>query len=145
MYRKAMFALTFLVATTALAHEGVKNPAVKARMHGMENIAAASKALGLMARGGGDFTETAVERHTDILIEEARRIPTLFEPREDDPKSEARPEIWSNWADFTAKAQAMEQMAVRLSKVNSSDRLLMPMRELGQTCSACHKLYRAER
>ncbi len=140
-----LFAATVLVATTALAHDGVKNPTVKARMDGMERIAASSKALGLMARGGGDFSEAELKRHTDILIEEAQRIPALFEPQEDDPKSEARPEIWSNWPDFTAKAQSMEKVALALSKSTSADRMLMTMRDLGQACSACHKPYRAER
>ncbi|NQY62048.1 MAG: cytochrome c, partial [Cognatishimia sp.] len=59
--RKTVLILTssLMIASMALAHNGVKNPAVMARMQGMEQIGAASKVLGNMARGRVAFDAEA--------------------------------------------------------------------------------------
>ncbi|NNF90114.1 MAG: cytochrome c, partial [Boseongicola sp.] len=44
-------AVLLLVASAALAHQGVKNPAVKARMDVMSAIGDNTKLLGRMAKG----------------------------------------------------------------------------------------------
>jgi len=62
---------------------------------------------------------------------------------ETDPKSEALPEIWTSFADFTAKAEAMEQVAARGAElVDTREALGETVRELSGTCLSCHKLYR---
>lgn len=131
-----------LAASVAIAHTGVKNEAVKARMHGMDQISAATKVIGLMARGQSNFDADKLATQAAMLEAEATRIPTLFEAQEDDPKSEALPAIWENWDDFTLKSQEMGAAAATLATITSSDDLSAAFRALGQTCSACHKAYR---
>ena len=136
-------ALAFLVAGVALAHEGVKNSVVMARMNGMTSIAKDMKIIGNMAKGIEQFDATKVRHALEAVAAEAAKTPELFEANEDDPKSEARPEIWSNYEDFTAKAIELESVANQLiPTIANKDDLRPAMRKLAESCSSCHKVYR---
>ena len=138
--KRIVFLAAMMAATSALAHQGVKNPAVKARMHGMMQIGAATKTLGEMAKGTQTFDAAAATAAMSQIRDEAARIETLFEAEESDPKSEALPGIWSNFADFTAKAQALGNAAS--GEIASLDDVKAALPKIGATCSACHKVYR---
>ena len=81
--------LLFIAATGALAHQGVKNPAVKARMDSMSAIGKSMKVLGGMAKGESSFDAMAVQAAVASIAEQAARTPALFEANETDPKSES--------------------------------------------------------
>ncbi len=86
-----------LTATTALAHQGVQNRAVLARMNGMSAIAENIKVLGNMAKGKVAFDQKAARVALQRMADHAAEAPELFEAREDDPKSEALPAIWEDF------------------------------------------------
>ena len=138
-------AITFLasltIATTAWAHSGVKNPQVQAWMHGMEQISAATKVLGDMARGRADYDSDAAEAAKAALVSHATDIPVLFKVQETDPKSDALPAIWEDYADFIEKAAALGKAAEQLD-VSSADTIGAGMRAVGATCKSCHGAYR---
>ena len=129
------------LAGAAIAHEGVKNPAVMARMHGMKELGAATKILGGMAKGEAAYDKAAAEAAVQKLQTEAARIAALFEANEDDPKSEALPTIWENYSDFSAKADALGSVAKAVS-VGSLDDVRAAMPQIGAACKACHQTYR---
>lgn len=129
------------IATTALAHSGVKNPQVQAWMHGMEQISAATKVLGNMARGRADYDSDAAEAAKAALVSHATDIPVLFKSQETDPKSDALPAIWEDYADFTEKAAALRMAAEQLD-ASSADTIGAGMRAVGATCKSCHGAYR---
>ncbi|MEO9826651.1 MAG: cytochrome c [Paracoccaceae bacterium] len=131
-----------LTTTAALAHEGVKNPSVMARMHGMKTIGAQAKVLGEMAKGTTVFEAARAQAAATTLAQEAERIKGLFEAREDDPKSEALPVVWDTFPDFTAKAQTLQIAAESAQTITTQEQLQTAMRDIGATCSACHKAYR---
>ncbi|MCH2250555.1 MAG: cytochrome c [Cognatishimia sp.] len=141
--RKTVLILTssLMIASMALAHNGVQNPAVMARMQGMEQIGAASKVLGNMARGRVAFDAGTAASAKAALAQHAAEIPALFEAQEDDPKSEALPAIWSDFADFTAKADALRDAAETMD-VTSAETIAAGMGEVGGSCRSCHKAYR---
>ena len=141
--RKTVLILTssLMIASMALAHNGVKNPAVMARMQGMEQIGAASKVLGNIARGRVAFDAEAAASAKAALAQQAAEIPVLFEAQEDDPKSEALPAIWSDFADFTAKADALRDAAEAMD-VTSAETIAAGMGAVGGSCRSCHKAYR---
>lgn len=141
--RKTVLILTssLMIASMALAHNGVKNPAVMARMQGMEQIGAASKVLGNMARGRVAFDAEAAALAKAALAQHAAEIPALFEAQEDDPKSEALPAIWSDFADFTAKAEALRDAAEAMD-ITSAETIAAGMGAVGGACRSCHKAYR---
>lgn len=138
----ALAAALAAAGTLALAHAGVEDPDVMARMHSMKEIAAANKAVGLMLRGEAPFDAAVVATSAKIIAAESARIPALFESRADDPKSEALPAIWENWADFEAKAQAGVLAAEALGGVRREADLAPAFAAVGQTCKACHTAYR---
>lgn len=135
--------VALFIATAALAHDGVKNPAVMARMESMSSIANHMKTLGQMAKGARDFDASAARNAAAQISEHASETAALFEARETDPKSEALPVIWENFDDFSIKANATENVAKGLaSSIEVKSDLPMAMKSLGQTCKACHEIYR---
>ena len=141
MTRLGVFLCLFL-AGAAVAHQGVKNPAVQARMHNMGLIGGAMKNLGDMAKGQATFDAGVANAAIDTIRAEAAKTHGLFEANEDDPKSEARPEIWDNFADFASKVAALETAAQSVGPITTLDDVSSAMQALGATCSACHKAYR---
>lgn len=136
-------ALACTVAFAAFAHSGVKNPAVMARMEGMKSMGLAVKTLGDMAKGKVAFDADAVALALERLALEAERTEALFEAKEDDPKSEALPVIWTQFADFEAKAHALEAvLAAQNQDMSDAANLGPTLKAIGAQCSACHKIYR---
>ena len=140
--KRFVFGLVALIAVPSYAHEGVKNPAVAARMHTMSEIGAATKVLGDMAKGASAFDAASANAATLKISTEASKIADLFHAQEDDPKSEALPEIWTDFPDFTAKAAALKSAAEGVGTLVSLDDVKAALPKIGATCSACHKPYR---
>lgn len=137
---KPMRILILLAAGAALAHSGVKNPAVQARMDNMGQIAAQTKLLGTMAKGQTPFDAAQAQAALVALGSHARQISGLFAAPEHDPKSEALPLIWQDYGDFTAKAQAL--ITATEMPVADLPQLRDTMGQIGASCAACHKAYR---
>lgn len=130
-----------LLATAALAHTGVKNPAVLERMELMKDVKEATGTIGGMVKGEIPFDPDRAAQARAALIEQARAIPAHFEAQETDPKSEARPEIWTDWDGFTKVAMQMEQ-AARGIDTSTPEGLAKGLKQLGASCAACHEPYR---
>lgn len=132
-----------LFAGAAFAHTGVKNANVMARMDAMSGIGAEMKVLGQMAKGVTPFDQSAARAAAAAIAKHAAETPALFEAEEDDPKSEAKAEIWTNFDDFTQKSLELEGIALGLSTsiANEAD-LAEAMKTLGANCQSCHKAYR---
>ena len=139
----APIAVAVFVASAVLAHDGVKNPAVMARMEAMKQVGEGMKVLGQMSKIAVPFDAAVARRAAASIAERASDTPRLFEAREDDPKSEALPVLWDNFNDFAAKAKAMETTALRHAEnITSPETLGLAVTELGATCQSCHKAYR---
>ncbi|MEO1538071.1 MAG: cytochrome c [Pseudomonadota bacterium] len=142
MKRFLCFALIFAGAA-AVGHEGVKNPAVMARMNGMSAIASELKVIGEMAKGVTAFDAVQARAAAVAIAGHAAETPELFAAPESDPKSEALPAIWENFDDFTEKALELEAIAGDLSQtLNAREDLRPALQSLGENCSSCHKAYR---
>lgn len=137
-------AATLFLATPTLAHDGAKDPDVMARMQGMKSIAGAMKTLGGMAKGQTPLHQAKARMARDTIVTHSGKITTLFESPATDPKSEAKPEIWDNWADFSAKADTLT-VAAKAMDFKDTAALQDSMRAVGSTCGSCHKTYRIEK
>ena len=142
--RKALvISLVSLSSVSAMAHTGVQNPAVLARMNGMKSIGDAMKILGNMAKGTTEFDANAAQEAAAAIARHAAETPTLFEAREQDPKSEAKDSIWDDFADFTEKSVALETAAkAARPELTSADAVIPAVTRIGATCKACHEVYR---
>lgn len=136
--------LAATVGTAAIAHTGVEDEDVLARMNGMSAIAQEMKTIGSTAKGEIDFEASRMDAALKTIAREAERIPTLFSAESTDPKSEALPEIWTDFADFQEKAGALQAVSSGLvGEIESVGDLRPAMRRIGKTCRACHADYRA--
>ncbi|MCO6383634.1 cytochrome c [Oceanicola sp. 502str15] len=129
-----------LVSLPAAAHDGVQNPAVKARMAVMEEIQAGTKVLGQMLNGMRPFEPDEAEAAAAAIRAAAPGIVPAFRPEEDDPKSEASPAIWLEFPAFEAEATALEQAAAALD-TSSEAALKASFATLGKSCRSCHASY----
>lgn len=135
-------AACLLIAFGAAAvHAEATDPNVKARQALMKTQAQHTKVLGDMATGKAPFDAAVAETERAALVDSATKIPAVFETQADDPESEAKPEIWSNWDDFVAKGKALET-AASAAEVSSLETLQASMEAIGASCGGCHKVYR---
>ncbi len=141
MLRKIPALLAITIASAAFAHTGVKDPQVMARMDGMVVLGDNTKVLSQMARGIVAYDRKAAEAAIAALTEETARVPALFEPKAADPKSESKPEIWSDWEGFLAEVKGLQTVLTSVD-VSSSDALATAVRDIGRSCGSCHEAYR---
>jgi cytochrome c556 len=130
-----------LVAGLALAKEGVKDPGVKLRMDTMDNMAQNLKLLANMAAGKMDFNAGDADTAKAAVLAGTKTIPDAFKGHEMDPASDALPVIWTQWDDFTKKADAT-RMAVSLIDTDTQDQLKTSLGQVAQACKTCHTTYR---
>lgn len=147
MNRLSVLALAVALTTgAALAHSGVQNAVVKARMDAMSGIGTEMKTLGSMAKGTTTFDLSVARAAVSAISGHAAKTPELFEAEEKDPKSEAKPSIWTNFEDFTVKAKKLETVANGFSETLATvDDLGPAMGALGATCKSCHSVYREKK
>lgn len=131
-----------LVGGAALASEA-SDPTVKARQEVMETIGKNMKVLGDMAGDKVAFDAAAAEGAKAAIVAATAEIAAKFEPQATDPKSEAKPEIWTSWEDFAKKADAANAAAGAMD-VASIDGVKAGMGALGGACKDCHSTYRAD-
>lgn len=140
----AIAAALSLSVGAAAAKDGVTNPVVKERMDLMQMVRASTASLGDMAAGKTAFDAQAATVAKTALAAAAAQITAKFQANEDDPVAEGRPEIWTNFADFTTKAESLVTAAEALD-VASLAGLQAGMGAVGGTCKACHEAYRAKK
>jgi cytochrome c556 len=118
------------------------DPDAKARQEVMDANGAAAKTLGEMASGKVAFDAKAAAAAKQSLIDDSAKIPVVFKAQSTDPASKAKPEIWTAWDDFTAKAKDLGTAATAMD-ATSLDGVKAGMDALGGACKACHTAYKA--
>lgn len=137
---KALIAGLVLVAGVAVAAEAT-DPTVKARQELMDTIGMNTKILGDMAGGKSAFDAAAAEAAKAALIAAAADIPAKFEAQATDPKSTAKPEIWTDWDDFLGDAKKLGEAAAALD-ATSVEGVQAGMGTVGGMCKDCHSEFR---
>lgn len=127
----------------ALAHGGVQNPAAMTRMEAMSQIGDGMKLMGGMMKGELAYGTAKAQAALDKIEAASQQLPARFEAPANDPKSEALPAIWDNWADFEAKAQAPTLVAG--GEITGKEGLRPTLGALGGACKDCHRDYRVQR
>lgn len=132
------------LATAALAHTGVKNPGVLARMDGMKSVGKAMDVLKDMAKAKRPFDTIEAQAAKAAIVRHLGEAEMLFKEPHRDPKMEALPKIWDDYAGFTTSLNTSWDAAGAL-KVRSLDGLRDSLPAAGQGCLDCHKVYRKEK
>lgn len=137
---KTLVAGLMLVAGVAVAAEAT-DPTVKARQELMDTLGMSMKTLGEMAGGKATFDAAAAEAAKAAIVAAAADIPAKFEAQANDPKSTAKPEIWTNWDDFLGDAKKLGDAAAAMD-ATSVEGIGAGMGAMGATCKDCHSEFR---
>ena len=148
MTRNAKHALaTALVAALAVAGASMATSSmgvIKDRQQAMEDVGGAMKKLADIAKKEAPFDAGVVEKNAGIIAEALTKAADLFPEGSDqgDAETWAKPEIWSDYADFEKKLETAKAEAVTLRSVALETEFGPALGKLGDACKACHKLYR---
>jgi cytochrome c556 len=106
----------------------------------MKQLDAESEALGMMVSGQIPPDSLALEAKS--IANAAKAALKAFEPKV--PGGEAKPEVWSNWDDFSKRMQAFARNSEEMAKVAETGNVAK-VTELMITalpCKECHDSYR---
>lgn len=139
-------ALAALVLPFSIAADTPGRMAVAARRHQLDALLAAYKLVKReLAEPDPDLA--IIRLGSARMAGLARQLPAWF-PSGSGPESgaetSAKPEIWSNFADFRAKSATMNQTLIRLTAAAERGDiapLRERFREVSEACTACHRIY----
>ncbi len=138
-------AAAFIVAGTGLAFAEGAAP-VDHRQAEMKKIGGAMKRLSQSAKGEKPFGPETVAA-AEAIQAIARDIPALFKDNAADPKSRAKPEVWSDAGKFAAASKAFADTTPALvAAAGGTDAAALgaALGASGKTCGACHDAFRAK-
>ncbi|MEP4195117.1 MAG: cytochrome c [Aliishimia sp.] len=143
MKQSLALGMAIVVAGAALAHQGVQNPGVMARM---ETMSVSKKAMNLMADMASGARRFDAEQAQTALVEltaALEEVPERFKEPHEDPKTEALPIIWQQYDDFLALNTAAIKAVAKIDPASRAQ-LQATLTPAGVSCLDCHKTYRKE-
>jgi cytochrome c556 len=119
------------VVSAALAHEGHEHATgvVRERMELMTGMGQRMLASSKSLRANKDLE--SVTNDARAIRELASKITTLFPPGSTQFPTAAKPAVWQDWDDFTAKAKSLEAKSEKLMNTSAKCRGLC-MRRLSR-------------
>ena len=137
------FVMAPLGTSDMLAHSGVLNKDVAARMTLMSSMGRNMGVLGKMLQKKAPFDRGKAVEAINNIEQLAVETPTVFEKRVLDPKSEAKELIWEEFETFTKISIGLATSANQLSSsMKSFDDLRPALISLSQSCKECHSRFR---
>lgn len=130
-------------AATISTSDAQQSDIIKQRVTAMKQNGGNMKKLGEAVAAGDN---AAAEAAAAAINSVASRIPSLFPEGSGDGATRAKAEIWQNFADFRAKANALEAASAKVvadamaGNLGSDPKAVVG--SIGQHCAACHKAYR---
>ncbi|MCX7283600.1 MAG: cytochrome c [Novosphingobium sp.] len=127
-------------ADTAISAEEAKG-IIFERQNLMLQLDDDAELLGEIA--AGIKTADRLEEVTRSIAEAAAASKAAFEPHL--PGGRSKPEIWSNWADYSQRLDAFERDTKQMAELGAKGDLVGVTGMLGTAlpCKECHTVYRA--
>ena len=130
-----------LFSTDAFAQSDV----IEKRQAAMKNNSADVKAIKAAVESKDYAT---IETKAKDIMGTAEKIPSLFPKGSTKGKTKAKSEIWENNDDFVKHAKTLGKSAGELAaaaKAKNDAEIGVKVKAVGETCSSCHKQFRAEK
>jgi cytochrome c556 len=106
----------------------------------MEKVGDSAKAIGGAMKAGKPADAAAPAQAISDAVEPFLK---LFPPGSESPDSRAKPEIWTNRAEFDRLAHQLEQSAAAVAKAASSGgNVKAASQAMFKDCKACHDKFR---
>ena len=145
-YRSIAASLMLTAALPASVSAAMPEDAVDYRQGVMEVFSWNLTRMGAMVKGEVPFDAAAFKGYAnDLAATSSLHVLSGFPEDSVSDESDAKDEIWLNWADFEAKYQALKEAAAKLSQVAAGgDEKAMreQFKEAAGVCKACHKEYK---
>jgi cytochrome c556 len=106
----------------------------------MKTLDEQSAALGEMA--SGVIPQDNMGAHMQMLSLAASMALKAFTPKVAGGK--AKPEVWSNWDDFSKKMNDFAQRAAAGAQAQGQDAQLGALVDIANGCKGCHDMYRQD-
>ena len=138
----------FSVSSTSFAHEDEGNAqrAIEYRQSIMTLFGWNMKPMGAMMKDKMPYDQAAFARYAgDLQATAGLDLLAGFPPDSEGEDSDARPDIWFDFADFQQKYKNLQTAAENLKQTaKSGDKTnIKPAFEaLGKACKACHRAYK---
>ena len=140
---KLIILVSLTISSVAFAHSGVKDKNVKERMMVMKEMAGNTKIIGQMLKGKTSFDANQVKLALERLSALSLETPKVFTINATDPKSEAMPNIWDEFDEFTKLSKDSAETSIVLANSVSTIEDLQPaLKKVSSGCKACHSRYR---
>jgi cytochrome c556 len=126
------------------AHE-IDLPAgpIRDRHELMEGIGKNAKAIGDTLKEGGAGDRSLIGDAALKIQTSAAKITALFPKGSTDPKSRAKPEIWTHWKKFEENAKLLEATAGELAAAaQSGGDVGSASKKMFGACKSCHDEFR---
>jgi cytochrome c556 len=142
------FAVSYTQTRSVHAHDGARG-IVKERMKSMKVLGRSMKSLAAIAKGKAAFDTENINSLVEMIKSETgEKFLTHFPAGSAGAPSEASPAIWLEWERFVSLKGVLEEKAENLIASLSSDdpkgNFNLVFKELGGSCSACHKVFRTK-
>ena len=146
MVRKILMAAVFSFGTIAVASSAQANAeAIEKRQQAMKSLSAATKEIkGAVATK--DYA--SIETKARDVNGTADKIVSLFPKGSAQGKTKATAAIWEKSDEFAKAAKNLSKASAELAaaaKSKDEAAVAVKFKELGSTCGACHKPFRAEK
>jgi cytochrome c556 len=143
MIRGAIAAAVCVAAALCTPAQAADEDAKEYREHVMKSLNAQAAIL-------GQIVSTAVppdnlQAHLDTIALLASTALQAFEPKV--PGGEAKPEVWSQWPDFSKRMREFAEKTATAAKLGHSaspEEALSNMLDV-MDCKGCHEVYRNEK
>ena len=140
---KLIILISLTISSVAFAHSGVKDKNVKERMMVMKEMAGNTKIIGQMLKGKTSFDANQVKLALERLSALSLETPKVFTINATDPKSEAMPNIWDEFDEFTKLSKDLAETSIVLANSVATIEDLRPaLKKVSSGCKACHSRYR---
>lgn len=139
--------LALLLCGGIAAHaESEPEDLIKYRQNVMKSSGANAAAATAIVQGKVEFKDR-LRDHAQALVTSTKNIPALFPKGSDFGETEALDAVWKKPDDFAKRAKDSHAKAVAFEKAvaaNDTKSYAAKLKDLGDSCKACHKDYRKE-
>jgi cytochrome c556 len=148
MFPKRILALLAALALTAASAQSPKPEIqLKLRKAAYSLMGYSFGGIAQMADGKRPYSKDEAVRLADLLVQVSTVPRLFFGEGTDQGETRAKPEIWTNRADFDAKMDKMVTEAAKLPQVARTGDLAAlkaAAQKVDDTCDACHTDYRVK-
>ena len=145
----AVAALALATAGPAMAQFSKPEQAIKYRQSAMTIQAAHFGRIAAMADGKVPFDAAAVQANADLVATMSKLPFVAFgEGTDQGAPTRAKPEVWTNRADFDAKAKTYQEEAGKLqvaAKTGNLDQVKAASGAVGKACKSCHDSFQKDK